>query len=260
MKRILIVEDDMSVREGLRVELERDGYKVRAVADGLQGYQSALEEGYELIVLDLMLPSKCGEAVCEGLRARGCETPILMLTGRVLESEKVAGLEMGADDYLTKPFSLAELRARIKALLRRRRRMEREVEEASFGDIRVDFLKHKLYRQRRRVPIGAREMRVLRYLLQHEGDAVTRQALLVDVWGYRVKPKTRTVDNFILSLRKAIERDPARPRHIRTVHGVGYRFVREGDSEGEEVEGTALQVAETGAAGCFSASKEREAP
>jgi DNA-binding response OmpR family regulator len=226
MKQILVVEDDPAILQGLKISLEEENYHVIAVDDGLVGYETARKENLDLIILDLMLPGKNGQDVCSDLRKEGVETPILMLTSRKQETDKVLGLEMGADDYVTKPFGLPELKARIKALLRRRSPVRKEIEDDAFGDIRVDFRRQEAFRGKKALRLSSREFAIIKYLIQREGEVVSRQMLLTDIWGYKVQPTTRTVDNFILTLRKKIEKDPARPRHLLTLHAAGYKFIR----------------------------------
>jgi len=227
MKRIMIVEDDPAILAGLRISLQEENYQVLPSDDGLKGYELARKENLDLIILDLMLPGKNGREICSDLRKAGVETPILMLTSKKLETDKVLGLEMGADDYVTKPFSVPELKARIKALLRRRSPLRKELEDVAFGDLRVDFRRQEAFRGAKALKLSAKEFAVLQYFLQREGEKVTREMLLTDVWGYEVQPTTRTVDNYILSLRKKIEKDPAEPRHLVTLHASGYKFVKD---------------------------------
>lgn len=226
MKRILVVEDDPAILQGLKAALEEENYQVLTAADGIQGYETARRENLDLLVLDLMLPGKSGRDICTDLRREGDETPILMLTARRQETDKVLGLESGADDYVTKPFSFPELKARIKALLRRRSSVRKELEDDAFGDVRVDFRRQEAFRGTKALRLSAREFAILKYFLQREGEVVSRQMLLADVWGYKVQPTTRTVDNFILTLRKKIEKDPSKPVHLLTLHAAGYKFVR----------------------------------
>jgi DNA-binding response OmpR family regulator len=225
MKRILIIEDDPAILAGLQLSL-RENYEVLGIDDGLAGYEAARKENIDLIILDLMLPGKSGNEICSDLRKAGVETPILMLTARKLETDKVLGLELGADDYVTKPFGIPELKARIKALLRRRSPMRKELEDDVFGEVRVDFRRQEAFRAEKALRLSAREFAILKYFLQREGEVVSRQMLLSDVWGYEVQPTTRTVDNFILTLRKKIEKNPSKPEHLLTLHAAGYKFLK----------------------------------
>jgi two-component system alkaline phosphatase synthesis response regulator PhoP len=226
MKRILIVEDDPAIRKGLSAALKDEPYEVLMAADGEEGYRAAKRENLDLIILDIMLPGKSGQDICRDLRREGSFIPILMLTSKKQETDKVLGLELGADDYVTKPFGIRELLARIKALLRRKGEITREIEEYSFGTVHADFKKLEASKNGKPLKLTAREFKVLKFLIQHEREAVTRDRLLDEVWGYEAYPDTRTVDNFILSLRKKIEDDPSNPTHLLTIPTVGYKFVK----------------------------------
>jgi DNA-binding response OmpR family regulator len=224
MKRILIIEDDLSILKGLEDSLEREHYEVESVTDGEKGYKVALGKKFDLILLDLMLPSKNGMDICRDLRAENIRTPIIMLTSKNEEIDKVLGLEFGADDYVTKPFSLRELQARIKAVLRRFEQGTSKSDTFSFGDIVVDFIKLETTKSGKPLELSSREYEILKLFINHQGELVTRDMLLDEVWGYDFYPTTRTVDNYILNLRKKIEIDPANPEYIITVHKAGYKF------------------------------------
>ncbi|MFC1547210.1 response regulator transcription factor [Candidatus Neomarinimicrobiota bacterium] len=226
MKRILIVEDDPAILTGLKASLEEEHYQVTSAMDGEEGYALAKGENLDLIILDVMLPHKNGDEICRDLREEGVETPILMLTSRKEEMDKVLGLEMGADDYVTKPFSVRELRARIRALLRRHTGLKQEVEETTFGDVHLDFKKMEASKGDEAVALSAKEYEIVKFFVQHEGEVVTRNMLLDEVWGYEAFPTTRTVDNYILTLRKKLETDPSKPAHFLTTHAAGYKFVK----------------------------------
>ncbi len=226
MKRILIIEDDPAIARGLQTALEEEHFDVLVASDGVTGEEKARREAVDLIILDLMLPSKNGMEVCRDLRKDGKETPIIMLTSKKEETDKVLGLETGADDYVTKPFSIRELHARIRALLRRPGEIRKEIEGVAFGTIVVDFRKQEARKDGVPVPLSSREFAVLKYLSEREGEVVTREMLLDDVWGYETFPTTRTVDNYILSLRKKLEADPSSPEHFLTVPTSGYKFVK----------------------------------
>lgn len=226
MKTVLVVEDDPSIMRGLVDALTQEHFTVLSADDGERGYQMAKRENIDLIILDLMLPKKNGEEVCRDLRKDGVSTPILMLTSKKEETDKVLGLELGADDYVTKPFSLRELLSRIKALLRRKVELKKEIDEYTFGNVHVDFKKQEAVKNKRPLKLSAKEFEVLKYFIQHEGEVVTRDMLLDEVWGYETFPTTRTVDNYILSLRKKIEDDPSKPKHLLTIHTAGYKFVK----------------------------------
>jgi DNA-binding response OmpR family regulator len=226
MKRLLIIEDDPAILRGLEAALAEEHYELSTVADGERGFANARETPFDLIILDLMLPGKNGMEICRDLRAQGVQTPILMLTSKKEETDKVLGLEMGADDYVTKPFSIRELKARISAILRRQDRTAAPSDHITFGVMEVDFKKQEATMKGQAVILSAREFAILRYFIQHEGEVVTRDMLLDSVWGYDHFPTTRTVDNYILSLRKKIEEDPSSPKHLCTVHTAGYKFHR----------------------------------
>jgi len=225
MKKILIIEDDSAILTGLEASLEEEHFEVSSCTDGLEGYEKARIEFFDLIILDLRLPGKNGEDVCKDLRKEGNITPILILTGKKEELDKVLVLELGADDYVTKPFSVRELLARIKALLRRDSVVKSEIEESSFGNIYINFKNQEATKNKKPLELSTMEFKVLKYFLQREGEVIERSKLLDDVWGYDNFPSTRIVDNFILSLRKKIEDDPSKPIHLITVHGAGYKFL-----------------------------------
>ena len=221
---IAIVEDDESVRTSLKLNLELEGYKVIDAPDGEAGIELINKEKPDLIILDVMMPKKDGLQTCKELRNSGISTPIILLTARSAEIDKVLGLELGADDYLAKPFGMLELVARVKALLRRTQ-VSREVDTVHFDDVVIDFKAYKAERNKIPLELSAREYRLLRYLVAKTGSVVTRDELLDEVWGYNSYPSTRTVDNHIARLRQKIEDNVESPKHILTVHGVGYRFV-----------------------------------
>lgn len=226
MTHLLVIEDDPAVLMGLTESLEADHFQVDQAENGHKGMELASKNRYDLIILDLLLPDMNGEDICRDLRADGNETPILILSSKKEEFDKVLGLELGADDYMTKPFGIRELQARIRAILRRRGHFKPDLKEYSFGDIWVDFGKQELTKSGEPLILTAKEFEVLRYLIEHEGEVVSRKDMLDDVWGYEIFPTTRTVDNFILSLRKKIEDDYSDPQHILTSHSVGYKFVK----------------------------------
>ncbi|MEE9288031.1 MAG: response regulator transcription factor [Bacteroidota bacterium] len=226
MKKILVVEDDPAILKGLEASLQAEHYEVLAATDGEKGYQMGKRENIDLIILDLMLPKKHGQDVCRDLRRDGVNTPILMLTSKKQELDKVLGLELGADDYVTKPFSTRELLARIKALLRRKVELKKDIDEYAFGNVHVDFRKQEAIKKNKTLKLSAKEFEILKYLVLHESEVVTRDMLLDDVWGYETFPTTRTVDNYVLSLRKKIEDNPSKPKHLLTIHTAGYKFVK----------------------------------
>ena len=225
MAKVLIIEDEPNMVLGLKDSCEYEGYEVAVARDGKEGLEKASTEKPDIILLDVMLPLMSGLDVCRTLRNRGFEIPILMLTARGEEMDKVVGLEVGADDYVTKPFSIKELLARVRAHLRRSSKQLVELESFSFGDVELNFKKLTARKGGQALDVSAREFEILRYLIRHRGETVTRDQLLDEVWGYDSTPITRTVDNHIAKLRQKIEQDPSEPRHIVTVHRLGYRFI-----------------------------------
>ena len=224
-RKILLIEDEPGLRITLGDRLSSEGYGIEAAADGEAGFERASSEDFDLIILDLMLPGKGGLDVCRDLRQQGLGTPILMLTARDQMVDKVLGLKIGADDYLTKPFDMPELLARIEALLRRTSKPAAGVAAVyQFGPIRVDFRKTEVLRDGQSVQMSAKEFQLLRYFIENRGNTISREELLQQVWGYTSTPHTRTVDVHIAWLRQKLEEDPKRPRWILTVHKLGYRF------------------------------------
>ena len=225
MTKVLIVEDDPAILRGLADNLIFEKYDVLTATDGEAGYRLQHSENPDLIVLDLMLPRMSGLELCRRLRTEGLQIPILMLTARSEEADRVLGLDLGADDYVTKPFSVLELMARIRALLRRTSSAKDLPNDLSFGDVEIDFRRYVARRRGKPVEMTRKEFAILRLLVARMGEVVTRDELLNEVWGFESYPVTRTVDNHIAGLRAKLEADPARPIYIRTVHGVGYKFV-----------------------------------
>jgi len=224
MPRILIVDDEPEIVRGLEDNLRFEGYQTCAATDGEMALALAAREAPDLVILDLMMPRMSGWEVCQSLRARGIDVPIIMLTARGAEADRVGGLELGADDYLTKPFSLRELLARVRAVLRRPG-PRHKVDQYAFGDVRVRVRSRQVFVAGREMSLTRKEFDLLTYLLAHQGEVVTRERLLDEVWGYERFPTTRTVDTHILRLRRKFEADPDRPHWILTVHGQGYRFL-----------------------------------
>ncbi|MCC6389351.1 MAG: response regulator transcription factor [Bryobacterales bacterium] len=222
MTRILIAEDEPGIALGLEDDLTMEGYEVEVVADGNTASRRAAESAFDLILLDVMLPGKDGFEVCRELRRRGMKTPILILTAKAQEAEKVMGLELGADDYVTKPFGTRELRARIKALLRRSRGEERE--SYSFGEVEVDFARGELRRNGEVVELTPLEFKLLELFIRSRGRVLSRERLLAGAWAPETFASDRVVDNHIANLRRKIEPDPANPRYLRNLRGLGYRF------------------------------------
>ena len=225
MSMILIVEDEESILMPLEDNLRLEGYEVRSARDGLEGLAMAAKDPYDLIILDIMLPKMDGFEVCKRLRRDRVTTPILMLTAKGQEIDKVLGLELGADDYVTKPFSSRELLARIKAILRRGRDVQADRTAYRFGDVEIDFSKYEAKKEGREVALTALEFALLYYLVQNRGRVVHRNDILDTVWGKDVYVDARTVDKHISLLRKKFEDDPQEPRYILGVRGVGYKFV-----------------------------------
>ena len=225
-KKILIIEDEEDLAKGLKLNLEDEGFTVDWANDGSEGLRKTFEDTPDLIILDIMLPKKNGLEVCQELRQKKINIPIIMLTAKGEEIDKVIGLELGADDYITKPFSIRELLARIKVQLRREKTEERMASKSyRFGDVEVDFAHFKVRRNDKDLKLTSLEVEILRFMIDRRGEVVTRDDLLDKIWGYEKFPTTRTVDNHILKLRKKIEKDPSNPRYILSVYGGGYRFV-----------------------------------
>ncbi len=223
MPRILIVEDEADMARGLQFNLEARGFDVTIARDGEAGYQAAIADRPDVVLLDVMLPKRDGYEVCRALRKVEPTLPILMLTAKGREDDVVLGLKLGADDYVKKPFSVAELVARIETLLRRS--AAGRPERIEFGDVSVDFVRHQATRGGHPLDLTAKEFELLRYFAAHQGAVVSRDALLNAVWGYDTAPNTRTVDAHIVKLRQKIEEHPHEPRHLLTAHGLGYTFV-----------------------------------
>jgi len=227
MKRILIIEDDISILSGLQDVLTFKSYEVITATDGEKGYVASVEENPDLIILDIMLPKMDGFTLCRKLRDEGNLIPVLMLTARGEELDKVQGLDIGADDYVTKPFSLPELLARVRALLRRSpdEANERTMPDSlKIGTVEIDFKKYKAIKGKATLNLSPKEFGILRYLASRADEVVTRDELLDEVWGYDLYPTTRTMDNHIAQVRSKIEQDVANPQYLITVHGIGYKL------------------------------------
>jgi len=228
MPKVLIVEDDEAMSAALRDGFEYEGYAVTVARDGARGLQLATEAAPDIIILDVMLPKMSGLDVCRKIRGDKNAVPILMLTARGQEIDKVLGLKTGADDYVTKPFSFLELMARVEAVLRRARGGQARPQDPgprAFGDVQVDFRKCEATKAGRPIDLSARELRLLEYFLEHPGEVLGRDRLLNAVWGYDSDSFSRTVDMHVAKLRRKIENRPEDPRHIVTVHGIGYKFI-----------------------------------
>jgi len=223
--KILVVEDEPNMVAGLRDNFEFEGYQVITARDGMEGLQRALDESPDLVVLDVMMPRMSGLEVCKQLRAKRGSIPIIMLTARGQEVDKVVGLELGADDYVTKPFSIRELLARVKAVLRRTSVVPKDQDRRSFGEVEVDLHKCRVLKSGKVIDISSKEFELLKYFIVHSGETLSRDRLLEDVWGYDNYPSTRTVDTHLVRLRQKLEPNPDQPQYFLTVHGTGYRFV-----------------------------------
>lgn len=224
MDKILLVEDDKAILLGLKDDLEYEGYNVSIALDGREGLKLALEQEFQLIILDILLPKLNGFEVCKKLREAGKETPILMLTAaRTEEMDKVLGLEMGADDYVTKPVGSRELVARVKAILRRMMRGEKIGETYEFGDVSLNFKSHEVLKAGKKLHLTALEFNLLKFLIEHRGEVLTRDNILDEAWCDAIV-SPRTIDPHIVHLRKKIEKNPSNPVYIISVRGVGYKF------------------------------------
>ena len=229
MTKVLVVEDDPGILRTVVDNLKFEQYDVVTAMDGETAYGLQRSQRPDLIVLDLMLPRMSGLELCRRLRTEEVQVPLLMLTARSEEADRVLGLDLGADDYVTKPFSVPELMARIRALLRRSSSVSGLLATLRFGDVEIDFRRYAAHRLGKSVEMTRKEFALLRFLASRESTVLTRDELLNKVWGFEAYPLTRTVDNHIASLRAKLEADPSRPAHIQTVHGVGYRFVADGN-------------------------------
>jgi DNA-binding response OmpR family regulator len=225
MAKILIVEDEPNMVAGLRDNFEFEGHQVITAGDGVAGLERAIAESPDLVILDVMMPRMSGLDVCKQLKSKRPSIPIIMLTARGQEVDKVVGLELGADDYVTKPFSIRELLARVKAVLRRARNAPKTDEKYSFGEVEVNLRSCQVSRKGHALEFSSKEFELLKYFLIHPGETLSRDRLLEDVWGYDRFPTTRTVDAHIVRLRQKVEPKPEEPRFILTVHGTGYKFV-----------------------------------
>jgi len=223
--KILIVEDEPDMVLGLKDNFEFEGYEVVTASDGLTGLERARAARPDLVILDIMLPRLSGLEVCKTLRGEGFDAPIVMLTARGQEIDKVVGLELGADDYVTKPFSIRELLARVRAILRRAEGKPRRLNHYAFADVDLDFEAYRATKGGAALDLSPREFELLRYMIERKGETVSREKLLEDVWGYESYPSTRTVDTHIAKLRAKIGDSGSEPRYILTIHGVGYKFI-----------------------------------
>jgi DNA-binding response OmpR family regulator len=225
MYKILIIEDDRAILKALESNLRSEGYEVETATDGQTGLDRARDPSQDLILLDLMLPRMPGEEICRTLRREGITTPVLFLTAKNEEEHRVAGFELGADDYVSKPFSIRELLGRIQAILKRAAGQKHLLAHFHFGKVSLDFVKMEARRGDQPITLTTREFAILRLMVSNKGVVIPRDRLLDEVWGYEAYPTTRTVDNQIVKLRQKLEDDPENPRHILTVRGTGYKFV-----------------------------------
>jgi len=229
MQKILIVEDEISLLKGLKDNLESEGYTISTASNGKKGLEKALNENVDLVLLDVMLPEMNGFDICKAVKTKKLTLPIIMLTAKSKEADKILGLELGADDYITKPFSVNELLARIRAVMRRieihKKAKLQKIDSFEFGDVKLNFSKLEARKGKKEIKFSKREFDILAYLIKRKGEVISRNDLLDVVWGYDVFPTTRTVDNFIARIRKKVEDKPAKPKHILSVRSVGYKFV-----------------------------------
>jgi DNA-binding response OmpR family regulator len=224
-KRILVIEDEPDIVRGLRDALEFEGFEVEAAETGAAGLEAAINDHPDCVLLDLMLPDDNGYKICEQLRQRDPVVPIIMLTAKAQEADKVRGLKMGADDYVTKPFSVAELIARINAIFRRQARLANHEETFTIGPWTINTRKHTMTKGRTTARLTFYELEVLKLLYERSEEAVSREELLEKIWGVKPTASNRTVDNFVVKLRRKLEEDMKNPRHILTVYGFGYKLV-----------------------------------
>lgn len=226
MPKLLLIEDEPKMQRVIKDNLELEGHDVVVVGDGTSGLQHMLDHSYALVLLDVMLPGMSGFDVCRNAREKGNRTPVIFLTAKGEEIDKVLGLELGADDYLTKPFGVRELLARIKTVLRRAQGPSSGADEKmTMGPVEVDFSTYTARRRGKELAMTAREFELLKFLWQHRNHTVSRDQLLTNVWGYDEAVSTRTIDNFVLRLRQKLESEPAQPKYIVTVHGQGYKLI-----------------------------------
>jgi DNA-binding response OmpR family regulator len=226
MAKLLIIEDEPSMQLGLKDNLELEGYLVETASDGEEGLSKIKTNSFDLVLLDVMLPKLSGFDVCKAARSAGIGTPIVLLTARGEEIDKILGLEFGADDYITKPFSVRELLARVKAILRRSQLQPvKDIARTTIGRLNIDFESFHATENQIEIKLSHKEFEILSYLNQHKNQVVSRYDLLEKVWGYDEQPTTRTVDNFVVRLRQKVELNPNQPRVILTVHGTGYKLI-----------------------------------
>lgn len=226
MTKILLVEDELKMQQVIKDNLELEGFELDTASDGKSGLQKILDNTYSIVLLDVMLPQMSGFDVCKKAREKGISTPVIFLTAKGEEIDKVLGLELGADDYITKPFGVRELLARTKAVLRRvEGSSSGSPEKMTLGSLEIDFKTYTARKEGKDLQMTPKEFELLKFLWQHRNQSVSRDQLLSNVWGYDESLSTRTIDNFILKLRQKIEDNPAKPKHIITLHGLGYKLI-----------------------------------
>ena len=231
MQKILLIEDEQGIAEGIKDALEPHGYKVSHAGSAEDGEELLCTESFDLVLLDVMLPGRDGFEMCRLIRAKGLIVPVVMLTSRSEEVDKVVGLEIGADDYITKPFSTRELIARIRALLRRTNNQRQSPDVLRFGNIKVDFNNHTVFCREKPVNLTSTEFAILKLLIEERPNAISRDKILNGIWGYTFCPDSRLVDTHILNIRKKLECEPRNPEFIKTHHGIGYRFAAQETSK-----------------------------
>ena len=225
METILLIEDDPAIALGLKKNLRFEGYEVLTATKGDEGLEVAVQKQPDLILLDIMLPNLSGFEICKTLKRSRVDIPVIMLSAKDQEIDKIMGLDLGADDYITKPFSIRELIARINAVMRRKKRYEKELETYTFGDVEVDFSARTISRGGRDLDLSPRAFDLLAYFVRHPNEVIDRKQILNKVWGYDYYGTARTIDNFVTKLRQALEPDIRQPRHFVTARGIGYKFV-----------------------------------
>ncbi|NQU95154.1 MAG: response regulator transcription factor [Candidatus Omnitrophica bacterium] len=229
MQKILVIEDEASIRKGLKDNLKAEGYAVLTAENGKIGLEKALAEDVDLVLLDIMLPEINGFDVCKKIKIKKLTLPIIILTAKAKEADKILGLALGADDYVTKPFSINVLLARVQAVLRRvkihQEAKQKQLQSYEFGNVNVNFVKLDAQKGKKKLKLSKREFDILAYLIKRKGEVVSRNDLLDVVWGYDVFPTTRTVDNFIARIRKQVEDKPSNPKYIQSIRSAGYKFV-----------------------------------
>lgn len=236
VETVLIIEDDPAITIGLKKNLKYEGYEVMTVADGQRGLEMAVDKRPDLIVLDVMLPNMSGFEVCKTLKKNEVDIPIIIISAKDQEIDKIMGLDLGADDYMTKPFSVRELVARINAVLRRKKRYERDIDAFQFGDVAVDFIARTVTKAQKPLDLSPREFDLLAYFIKHPNQVLERRQILNKVWGYDYYGTARTIDNFVTKLRQKVEPDAERPFYLMTVRGIGYKFVPEQTPSSAELE------------------------